>query len=85
MMILGTPDMVVAAGRVLGRVGRSRDRQRQTDCSRLYDACHHTAGGVRERSGQALSTAVERCAAAAARQVWRGDEPEPDQDGPAYG
>ena len=71
--------MVVVPGRARGRVGRSRDRRLRRGCSRLCDACHHMAGGVRERSGQAHATAVVLSAAAAARQVWHGDELEPDQ------
>ena len=85
MMILGTPDMVVVPERVHGRAGRNRDRRLRRGCNRRCDACHHTAGGVRERSGQALSTPVARSASAAARQGWHGDEPGPDQDWPEYG
>lgn len=40
---------------------------------------------MRERSGQAHATAVALSDAAATRQVWHDDEPEPDQDGPEYG
>ena len=85
MMIWGTPDMAAVPGCVHGRAGRSRDRRLRRGCNRLCDACHHMAGGVRERSGQVPSTAVALSAVAAARQGWHGDELGPDQDGLEFG
>ena len=41
--------------------------------------------GVRVLYGRIRSTGVGYCAVDAARQGWRDDGPEPDQDGPEYG
>ena len=54
--------------------GRSRDRLRQIDCSRLCGGCYHMAADEMVPTWPVLSTPIELSAAVAARQEWHDGE-----------
>ena len=81
MMMAGTVDMAVAAGRVHGRVGRSHGRLRRRGCNRLCGDSYHRAVDGTVPTWRVHATEVVLSEAAAARRGWRGDELEPDQVG----
>ena len=82
MMKAGTAETAVVPERVHGRAGQSRGMHLRRGCSRVCGDDCHTEVDETGRIWRVHSIAVGLSAAAAARQVWRGGELEPDQVGP---